>query len=180
MSKTLKTLSLMVLASLIFTGNALAGGAPHKIVIQVSTDDQRKQKIAMNNAVNLQKFYGIDNVDVEIAAYGPGLGRLTKKSKSADCVESLAMSDITFSACGNTMAKVAKKSGKIPVLLEEVQQVPAGVACIMEFQEQGYAYVRPWGGWQNGTPGSGPFLGIEGNSRENKIGLDELRWLAPV
>lgn len=48
-----------------------------------------------------------------------------------------------FSACGNTMAKVAKKSGKMPVLLEGVQQVPAGVARIMELQEQGYAYVRP-------------------------------------
>ena len=96
MRKMLKMLSMMVLASLIFTGNALAGGAPHKIVIQVSTDDQRTQKIAMNNAVNLQKFYGIDNVDVEIAAYGPGMGMLTKKSKSADCVESLAMSDITL------------------------------------------------------------------------------------
>jgi intracellular sulfur oxidation DsrE/DsrF family protein len=143
MSKMLKTLSMMVLASLLFTGNALAGGAPHKIVIQVSTDDQRTQNIAMNNAVNLQKFYGIDNIDVEIVAYGPGLGMLTKKSKSADRVESLAMSDITFSACGNTMAKVAKKSGKMPVLLEGVQQVPAGVARIMELQEQGYAYVRP-------------------------------------
>ena len=68
---------------------------------------------------------------------------LTSKSKSADRVESLAMSDITFSACGNTMAKVAKKSGQMPVLLEGVQQVQAGVARIMELQEQGYAYVRP-------------------------------------
>ena len=68
---------------------------------------------------------------------------LTKKSKSADRVESLAMSDITFSACGNTMTKVAKKSGKMPVLLEGVQQVSTGVAHIMELQEQGYAYVGP-------------------------------------
>ena len=115
----------------------------HKIVIQVSTDDPRTQKIALNNAVNLQKHYGIDNIDIEIVAYGPGLGLMTKKSGQADRVTSLAMSDITFSACGNTMAKVQKKSGKMPVLLEGVQQVPAGVAQIMELQEQGYAYVRP-------------------------------------
>ena len=132
-----------MLATLIFVGNALADDPEHKIVIQVSTDDQRTQKIAMNNAVNLQKHYGIDNVAVEIVAYGPGLGMLTKKSKSADRVESLAMSDITFSACGNTMAKVAEKSGKMPVLLEGVQQVAAGVVRIMELQEEGYAYVRP-------------------------------------
>ncbi len=58
---------------------AMAEGE-HKIVIQVSTDDARTQKIALNNAVNLQKHYGIDNIDIEIVAYGPGLGLLTGKS----------------------------------------------------------------------------------------------------
>ena len=101
------------------------------------------QKIALNNAVALQKTYGLDNIAVEIVAYGLGLSLLTKKSGQADRVESLAMSDITFSACGNTMNKVAEKSGKMPGLLEGVGQVPAGVARIMELQEQGYAYVRP-------------------------------------
>ena len=80
---------------------------------------------------------------IEIVAFGPGLGLLTKKSGQADRVEGLAMSDITFSACGNTMAAVQKKSGAMPTLLEGVNQVPAGVARIMELQEQGYAYVRP-------------------------------------
>jgi uncharacterized protein len=115
----------------------------HKIVIQVSTDDPRTQKIALNNAVNMQKAYGVDNIAIEVVAYGPGLGLLTKKSGQADRVQSLAMQEITFSACGNTMNKVAKKSGKMPVLLEGVGQVTAGVARIMELQEQGYAYVRP-------------------------------------
>jgi intracellular sulfur oxidation DsrE/DsrF family protein len=115
----------------------------NKIGIQVSTDDPRTQKIALNNAVNMQKMYGIDNIDIEIVAYGPGLGLLTKKSSQASRVTSLAMQDITFSACGNTMKKVAKKSGKMPILLEGVGQVTAGVARIMELQQQGYAYIRP-------------------------------------
>ena len=115
----------------------------NKIVIQVSTDDPRTQKIALNNAVNMQKMYGIDNIDIEIVAYGPGLGLLTKKSSQAERVTSLAMQEITFSACGNTMKLVEKKSGKMPVLLEGVGQVTAGVARIMELQQQGYAYIRP-------------------------------------
>jgi len=115
----------------------------HKLVIQVSTDDPRTQKIALNNAVNLQKLYGMDNVKIEIVAYGPGLGLLTKKSGQASRVESLATQDITFSACKNTMNKVEKKTGKLPALLEGVQTVNAGVARIMELQEQGYAYIRP-------------------------------------
>lgn len=133
-------LSLLLLFSSLPTAFAEGG---HKIVIQVSTDDPRTQKIALNNAVNLQKHYGMDNIDIEIVAYGPGLGLLTSKSKQGTRVSSLAMQDITFSACGNTMKKVAKKTGKTPMLLEGVGKVPAGVARIMELQEQGYTYIRP-------------------------------------
>lgn len=120
-----------------------SGDKVHKVVIQVSTDDPRTQKIALNNAVNLQKLYGIDNVKIEIVAYGPGLGLMTKKNKQSARVKSLAMQDITFSACGNTMKKVEKKTGKKVVLTEGVGRVTAGVARIMELQEQGYAYIRP-------------------------------------
>jgi len=118
-------------------------GPAHKVVIQVSTNDPRTQNIALNNAVNLQKALGQDNVAIEIVAYGPGLGMLTRKSNLQQRVSSLAMQGISFSACGNTMKKVARKSGKMPVLSEGVKVVPAGVMRIMELQEQGYAYVRP-------------------------------------
>ncbi len=122
---------------------AFAADAPHKIVIQVSTDDARTQKIALNNAVNVQKLYGIDNVAIEVVAYGPGLGILTTKSKESARVKSLAMQNIKFSACGNTMAKIEKKTGKKPELTEGVGTVKAGVARIMALQEEGYSYLRP-------------------------------------
>jgi len=85
----------------------------------------------------------MDNVEIEIVAYGPGLGLLTPKNKQAARVKSLAMQNITFSACQNTMNKVKKKKGHLPKLTEGVGQVKAGVARIMELQEQGYAYIRP-------------------------------------
>lgn len=118
-------------------------GVHNKIVIQVSTDDPRTQKIALNNAVNLQKMYGMDNIAIEIVAYGPGLGLVTQGSKQAVRVKSLAMQNIRFSACGNTMNKIAKKTGHRPKPLEGVHEVKAGVSRIMELQQQGYAYVRP-------------------------------------
>lgn len=144
MGKFMRSIVVSLLIPLFFLGNAYAeenGG--HRLVIQVSTDDARTQKIALNNAVNLQKLYGMDNVTIEIVAYGPGLGLLTKKSGQASRVESLAMQDITFSACQNTMNKMKMKTGKLPVLLEGVETVNAGVARIIELQEQGYAYIRP-------------------------------------
>ena len=118
-------------------------GPAHKLVIQVSTDDPRTQTIAMNNAVNLQKLYGMDNIAIEIVAYGPGLGMVTKKSEFLSRVESLGMQDVTFSACMNTMKNIEKKTGTLPVLAEGVESVTAGVARIIELQEDGYSYIRP-------------------------------------
>ena len=131
----------IMLAALGFNPGALA--ETQKVVIQVSSDDPRTQTMAMNNAVNVQKALGMDNVEVEIVAYGPGLSMLTAKGKQAQRVSSLAMQDVTFSACGNTMAKIEKKKGKKPQLAEGVKVVPAGVIRIMELQQQGYAYIRP-------------------------------------
>ena len=144
--KSFRTLLSPILAIIFMLGlvtSASAEDAKHRLVIQVSTDDPRTQTIAMNNAVNLQKLYGLDNVDIEIVAYGPGLSMMTKKSKFADRVKSLTVQDITFSACQNTMNKVQKKTGILPVLTEGVGTVNAGVARILELQEEGYAYIRP-------------------------------------
>lgn len=149
MSKLLKYTSLACVISiamfLLPTVNAemVDNNIQNKIVIQVSTDDPRTQTIALNNAVNLQKDYGMDNVVIEIVAYGPGFGLLTQGNKQASRVKSLAMQNIHFSACGNTMAKISEKTGKEPKLTEGVQVVKAGVSRIMELQQDGYAYVRP-------------------------------------
>jgi len=130
--------------ALIAVQPAAAGeDAMHKLVIQVSTDDLRTQNIAMNNAVNLQKALGQDNIQIEIVAYGPGLTLLTGKSPASKRVPNLAMQDIVFSACANTKAKMEKKSGKKLTIVEGARMVPAGVLRIMELQEQGYSYVRP-------------------------------------
>ena len=121
---------------------AIANNKKTHLVIQVSTDDPRTQMIALNNAVNVQK--AIPGAVVEIVAYGPGLGMLTGKSKQKDRIASMSLSEgISFSACGNTMKKMSKKSGKMPALIDGVKVVPAGVTRIMELQANGYSYVRP-------------------------------------
>jgi len=146
-ARTLKFITGSALLTLFLLAGqqAVAGGdgPKHKVVIQVSTDDVRTQNIAMNNAVNVQKALGQDNVAIEIVAYGPGLSMLTPKSPASKRVPNLAMQDITFSACGNTKSKMEAKSGKEVMLVDGVQIVQAGVLRIMELQEQGYAYVRP-------------------------------------
>jgi intracellular sulfur oxidation DsrE/DsrF family protein len=115
----------------------------HKVVIQVSDDNAKTHQLALNNAVNLQEAFGVDNVAIEIVAYGPGLSLMTPKDPASNRIPGLAMLGITFSACGNTMKNIAKKTGHEVALVKGVRVVPAGVARIMELQEQGWSYVRP-------------------------------------
>lgn len=117
--------------------------AEHKIVFQISSSNPETQNLVLNNAVNIRKHYGRDNVDVVVVAYGPGLSLLTAKNKQADRIKSLATEGIVFDACHNTMEAIKKKTGKMPVLTKGVKVVPAGVGQIVELQEKGYKYIRP-------------------------------------
>ena len=149
MKNAKKKLQLTALILLSFTmliglfSPAYAAEPPHKVVIQVSSSDPKTQDVALNNAANLLEHYGEGNVSVELVAYGPGLGLFTDKSSQARKVRILVKHNITLSACSNTIAAIKRKTGKEPVLMDGVRKVPAGVARVVELQEQGYSYVRP-------------------------------------
>lgn len=118
-------------------------GAKHRVVIQVSDDSPKVQKLALNNAENLQQVLGAENVEVEIVAYGPGLSIMTDKNPDSMRVTQLSMMGVTFSACSVTMKKATKATGKEPKLIDGVRVVPGGVVRIMELQQQGWTYIRP-------------------------------------
>lgn len=136
---------MMLLLLLAFASTTWAGESHsnHKIVFQVNSADDATRNMALGNAAHVREEFGAENVHVVVVAYGPGLKMLTQKSAQADMIESLMMQDIDFNACGNTMKKMTKKSGKEPVLVSGVEVVPSGVGRIVELQEQGYVYIRP-------------------------------------
>ena len=72
MNQTIKTFLALVLGTLLAFSTVVNADShtKNKLVIQVSTDDARTQIIELNNAVNLQKLYGVDNIQIEIVAYG--------------------------------------------------------------------------------------------------------------
>jgi len=118
---------------------ALAAGK-QQVVIQVSDDDPKKWNLAVNNALNVQKALGKDNVDIEIVAYGPGLKMMKADSKVSGRLNGALDSGIGLMACGNTMKKM--KVGKDD-LIGGATVVQAGVTHIMKRQGEGWAYVRP-------------------------------------
>lgn len=115
----------------------------HKLVIQVSSDDPRTHKLALSNAINVQKALGMDNVAIEIVAYGPGLSLVAGASEQSPRVPNLILQGIEFTACGNTINSMEQSTGQKISLVEGVSISEAGVVRIMELQAQGYHYIRP-------------------------------------
>lgn len=136
--------ALATVAPLFIVANAQStGGASrkrHKIVIQVSDDDPAKWNLALNNAKNLQDDVGAANVDVEIVAYGPGIGMLKLESPSGSRVADAMKAGVKVIACENTMrGQKLTRDDMLPAL----GYVPAGVTEIMTKQGEGWAYLRP-------------------------------------
>ena len=140
-SRTTTIVSLLV--SLWLLGSATAFAAQKKIVLQISDGSPQKQTLVLNVANNLIRHYGLDNVKLEIVAFGPGLRLLFADNANKDRVQSLAASDVRFSACMNTTKKMTQILGKPPKLTPHSVPVKAGVARIIELTEQGYTLIRP-------------------------------------
>jgi len=144
----MKKLVLALFVTLVSSLGALAEGVTHYVAIHVDQSDPKVMNMALNNAQNITAYYEAqgDSVVIEMVAYGPGLNMLVEgKSPVADRISSMSLQfeNLSFSACGNTMRKMAAKTGKPVVLLDEANQVPSGVVQLVTLQEQGYAYIRP-------------------------------------
>jgi len=111
-----------------------------KVVLQVSDADPGKWNLALNNAKNLQADLGAGNVDVEIVAYGPGIGMLKADSTVGNRIDEALGAGVKVVACENTMRGQKLTHAD---MLPKVGYVPAGVVEIMQRQQQGWAYIRP-------------------------------------
>ena len=123
------------------TAQAQSHPVKNRAVIQVSDNDPQKWNLALSNAKNVQDdLGGPDAVEIEIVAYGPGLGMLKGDSPVAKRVAESLKNGVKVIACENTM-----KAQKLVYadMLPAIGYVPAGVVELMQKQQQGYAYIRP-------------------------------------
>jgi len=111
-----------------------------KVVIQVSDNDPAKWSLALNNARNVQQDLGKNNVEIEIVAYGPGLGMLKAESKVADRLAQALDDNVGLLACENTMTNTKVSRDE---MYGGIAYVKAGVTHIMKRQQEGWAYIRP-------------------------------------
>ncbi|MGH8739053.1 MAG: DsrE family protein [Burkholderiales bacterium] len=143
MKQALAAVSLIAgLAGFAAAPTALAAGetSMSHVVIQVSDADPKKWNLALNNAQNIQQALGKDKVEVEIVAYGPGLGMFKNGSKVAPRINGALDQSVQLSACATTMKKMKLTKAD---LIGGVGVVPGGVIEIMKRQSEGWSYIRP-------------------------------------
>jgi intracellular sulfur oxidation DsrE/DsrF family protein len=117
--------------------------AEHKIVLQLSDGDPRKQGLVISVANNLLKFYDPDKVAIEVVAFGPGIDVLRSESGNRKLVESLIAQGVRFDVCLNTVDTLERETGRRPEIMPGATPVKVGVAQILFLTENGYTLVRP-------------------------------------
>src|SRR3977135_1402907 len=70
--------------------------AEHRIVLQLSDNDPKKQGLVISVAYNLLKFYDPDKVAIEVVTFGPGIDLLRPENTNRKLVESLVAHGVRF------------------------------------------------------------------------------------
>ncbi len=117
--------------------------AEHKIVLQLSDNDPRKQALVISVANNLLKFYDPDKVAIEVVAFGPGIDLLRSENPGRKQVESLIAQGVRFDVCLNTVDTIERETGRRPDIMPAATPVQVGVGQILLLTENGYTLVRP-------------------------------------
>ncbi|WP_027531361.1 hypothetical protein [Bradyrhizobium sp. WSM3983] len=143
----------MMLTLLVLVAPALASAqqvplqdkpfAEHKIVLQLSDADAKKQALVLSVANNLLKAYDPDKIAVEVVAFGPGIDLLLSGSERRKQVESLIAQGVRFDICLNTVDTIERETGKRPEFIPAATPVQVGVGQILFLAENGYTVVRP-------------------------------------
>jgi uncharacterized protein len=117
--------------------------AEHRVVLQLSDNDPKKQALVISVAYNLLKAYDPDKVAIEVVAFGPGIDLLRTDNANRKLVESLIAQGVRFDVCLNTVDTVERDTGKRPDIISAATPVQVGVGQILSLTENGYTLVRP-------------------------------------
>jgi intracellular sulfur oxidation DsrE/DsrF family protein len=117
--------------------------AEHRIVLQLSDNDPKKQNLVISIAYNLLKAYDPDKVAIEVVTFGPGIDLLRPENTNRKLVESLVAQGVRFDVCLNTVDTIERETGKRPDIIPVATPVQVGVEQILSLTENGYTLVRP-------------------------------------
>ncbi|MDH3579575.1 MAG: DsrE family protein [Hyphomicrobiales bacterium] len=128
--------------------NPVRDDEPRRVILHVNFNDPDSLNYVLNNAENIDSYYSDAGkaVEIRIVAHGPGLHMLRDDTSPVkQRLQSMAadLESLSFYACANTRARMAKAEGKEPEIVSEAAMVPSGIVEIMELQRAGWLYLKP-------------------------------------
>lgn len=140
-------LALTALIGLATNGEAQQS-TTHRVVLQVTEDDEGAMNRALGNARNAQEYYSSRGEDlvIEIVTYGPGINMLRddiSPVKNEIAETRMLVPGLSLSMCNNSKMGAERREGITITPVEGTQVVPAGIVRVMELQENGYVYAKP-------------------------------------
>jgi intracellular sulfur oxidation DsrE/DsrF family protein len=117
--------------------------AEHRLTLQLSDNDPKKEGLIISIANNLLKAYDPDKIAIEVVTFGPGIDLLRPENPNRQRVESLIAQGVKFDVCLNTVDSIERETGKRPAIIPLAIPVQVGVAQILSLTENGFTLVRP-------------------------------------
>jgi intracellular sulfur oxidation DsrE/DsrF family protein len=117
--------------------------AEHRLALQLSDNDPKKEGLIISIANNLLKAYDPDKIAIEVVTFGPGIDLLRPENPNRQRVESLIAQGVKFDVCLNTVDSIERETGKRPNIIPLAIPVQVGVAQILSLTESGFTLVRP-------------------------------------
>jgi intracellular sulfur oxidation DsrE/DsrF family protein len=117
--------------------------AEHRIVLQLSDNDPKKEGLIISIANNLLKAYDPDKIAIEVVTFGPGIDLLRPENANRTRIESLIAQGVKFDVCLNTVDTLERETGKRPEFISKAIPVQVGVGQILALTENGFTLVRP-------------------------------------
>jgi uncharacterized protein len=113
---------------------------PRKIVLQLSSTDEKLSGRLVSYINNIQKAYGTGLVSIAVIAQADGLVYLSRNSPLRDRIDALIQSDVEFIACENTMET---KNLTSTDMMSDISYTRSGMQEIVERQIAGWIYLVP-------------------------------------
>lgn len=140
MKKSIVTIAVSLLIALSAFAQTPAPTRKHQVVFQMNTDGADSWSQLFGNIGNVQKVFGVENVQIVVVTYGKGISLLLKTDKEfEEQINKAVATGVVMSVCRNTM-RMRKVSTED--LLPVATQVDSGVAELIRRQESGFAYIR--------------------------------------
>ena len=117
--------------------------AEHRLALQLSDNDPKKEGLIISIANNLLKAYDPDKIAIEVVTFGSGIDLLRPENPNRQRVESLIAQGVKFDVCLNTVDSIERETGKRPNIIPLAIPVQVGVAQVLSLTENGFTLVRP-------------------------------------